>query len=248
MTGNPLFVVSDLHLGAVPAQTEQRFRAFLRHARTAAGGLLINGDLFDFYFEYRSVIPRRHFRVLSALADATEEGLPIWFVGGNHDAWTGDFLQHDVGLRVLHGPVVLQLAGRRCLVAHGDGVGAGDFKYRALRKVIRHPLAVAAFRQLHPDWGQRIAGAVSSTDEKARLHDPRAADRSRPILDWATRQLREDPALDLVLAGHAHTPAVVEVEPGRFYVNSGDWIQHFTYVEIPPDRAAPPRLQRWGTE
>lgn len=248
MEEKPLLVISDVHLGAVPAQTERQFRAFLRYARDAASGLLINGDLFDFYFEYRSVVPRRHFRVLSALADLTEAGLPVWFVGGNHDAWTGDFLSDDVGLRVIEGPAILELAGRRCLVAHGDGVGSGDFKYRALRKVIRHPLTVAAFRQLHPDWGHRIAGAVSTTDDKARLNDPASASRSEPIHAWACRRLKEDPSLDLVLAGHCHTPTVVEVEPRRFYVNSGDWIEHFSYVELPPERIAEPRLHRWAAE
>lgn len=244
MDAKPFIVVSDLHLGAVPPETERQFRAFLRFAQRNASGLLINGDLFDFYFEYRSVIPRLHFRVLAALAELTEAGVPVWFVGGNHDAWTGDFLRNEVGLWLIDGPVAVELAGRRCLVAHGDGVGAGDYKYRALRRVIRHPAVVAAFRQIHPDWGHRIAGAVSSTEHKARLHDPASASRAQPIVKWATEQLRADPSLDLVLAGHSHTPALVEVEPGRFYINSGDWIRHFTFVEIPPP-PQPPRLLRW---
>src|SRR5687768_494547 len=132
MNERPLLIVSDIHLGAVPAATERSFRSFLSFAGETAAGLLINGDLFDFWFEYRSVVLREHYRVLATLADVVESGLKVWFVGGNHDAWGGSFLRDEVGVELVTGPVEMQLAGRRTLVAHGDGVGKGDLKYRAM--------------------------------------------------------------------------------------------------------------------
>lgn len=240
----PVLVVSDTHLGAVPDSTERAFRRFLEEEAPGAAGLLINGDLFDFWFEYRTVVPRRHFRVLAALATLVESGVPVWFVGGNHDAWGGSFLEEDVGITVLSGPVTMELAGRRTLVAHGDGVGEGDLGYRALKRVIRHPLTVGAFRMIHPDWGSWIANRVSTTDEKALPGDTSAAFRAEPIRLWAREQLRRDPSLDLVLAGHSHVPEIEEVAPGRFYVNSGDWVRHHTYLVIPPDGTAP-SLRNW---
>jgi len=239
----PYLIVSDIHLGAVPERTERAFRDFLRFAAEEASGLLINGDLFDFWFEYRTVIHGRHFRVLSALAEVVEAGVPVQFVGGNHDAWGGAFLRDEVGMTLVDGPIVVQLAGRRALVAHGDGVGRGDWKYRALRRLIRHPLTVGAFRLLHPDWGSRIAQLASSTDVKLADHDPTAKSRASFIEAWAREQLANDPSLDLVLAGHCHQPQLSAVAPGRYYANTGDWIRHFTYLQLP--EVGEPELLRW---
>ena len=243
MSAKPFLIASDVHLGAVPLATERRFRRFVRDAVDRASGLLINGDLFDFWFEYRTAIASRHFRVLADLAAAVEAGLPIWFVGGNHDAWGGAFLREEVGLRLVDGPVEMALGGRRALVAHGDGVGSGDLGYRALRRFIRHPVTVRAFRALHPDLGSRIATRVSSTEEKAAGVDS-AKHRAKYIREWAVERLRDDPALELVVAGHAHLPELLEVAPGRFYANSGDWIHHYTYLSLPAE-GGPPMLLRY---
>ncbi|HEX8904246.1 MAG TPA: UDP-2,3-diacylglucosamine diphosphatase [Longimicrobiaceae bacterium] len=244
MSEKPVYVVSDTHLGAVPQETERAFRGFLDHVAAEAQSLLINGDLFDFWFEYRSVILREHYRTVAKLADVVDAGVKVWFVGGNHDAWAGSFLRDEVGIELLNGPVEMTLAGRRTLVAHGDGVGKGDFKYRALKAVIRHPLSIGAFRFLHPDWGRRIANAASSTEHKADTGDLRATGRAAFIRHWAEERLREDATLQLVLAGHAHLATVEEVAPGRFYVNSGDWLRDYEYVVLPPG-GAPPELRTW---
>lgn len=244
MDTRPYLVVSDIHLGAVPADTERAFRGFLRDATPGASGLLINGDLFDFWFEYRSVIPKLHYRVLAALAEVVESGIPVSFIGGNHDAWGGDFLRDEVGIAVLDGPVEMGLGGFRALVAHGDGLGGGDLAYRALKRVIRNRATVGAFRTIHPDWGAWIANRVSSTEHKAEFSDAAAAGRASYIQRWASEQLRSNPAIDLVLAGHSHVPIVEEVLPGRFYANSGDWVHHRSYLELSP--GAPPALRSWS--
>lgn len=244
MDTRPFLIVSDIHLGAVSPETERAFRHFLADATPGSSGLLINGDLFDFWFEYRSVIPRVHYRVLAALADVVDSGVPVSFVGGNHDAWGGAFLRDEVGVRVLNGPLEMEIAGRRTLVAHGDGVGTGDLGYRALKRFIRHPVTVGAFRTLHPDWGWWIANRVSSTEDKAEFSDAAAAGRARYIHRWAVGELERDPGLELVVAGHSHVPVVDEVQPGRFYANSGDWVHHRSYLELTP--GAPPLLRDWS--
>ena len=244
MSAETVYVVSDVHLGAGASETERQFRSFLRHVADAApAGLLINGDLFDFWFEYRTVVPRQHVRVVAMLAEQVEAGLPIWFVGGNHDGWADSFLRDEIGLRLIDGPARMTLAGRRCLVAHGDGVGTGDLGYRILRRVIRHRATTGAFRLLHPDLGSRIANLASDTEKRTAGHDPGVEGRARFIEQWARSELFEDQNLEIVLAGHAHLPSVVEVEPGRFYANSGDWIQHFTFLVIPSVGA--PELRTW---
>jgi len=243
MSEKPVYIVSDTHLGAVPRTTERAFRGFLEHVAEHASALLINGDLFDFWFEYRRVILREHYRVVARLADVVDAGVKVWFVGGNHDAWAGSFLRDEVGMEVLRGPVEMMLAGRRTLVAHGDGLGKGDFRYRALKTLIRHPLSIGAFRAMHPDFGWRVAHLASTTEAKAGGLDAAGRSRAAFIRNWALEQLRADPTLDLVLAGHAHQAALVEVEPGRFYVNSGDWLREYNYVVLRPGGGSPePRL------
>jgi UDP-2,3-diacylglucosamine hydrolase len=243
MTDQPVYVVSDIHLGGVPPATERAFRAFLAHLHGRTSELLINGDLFDFWFEYGSVIQSRHYRVLAALTDLRESGVRIRFLGGNHDAWGGKFLTEQVGIEMVREGEKIDLGGRRALVVHGDGRGRGDLGYRALKKVIRNPVSVVLFRLLHPDLGSRLASVVSTTQGKQGT--PHAANpvRAAELRRWAAEQLEQRPDIDLVLAGHTHTPVVEEVQPGRFYINTGDWINHFTYLILPP--AGPPELLRW---
>jgi UDP-2,3-diacylglucosamine hydrolase len=246
MREQPAYVVSDIHLGAVPERTEAAFRRFLRQVEAEASELLINGDLFDFWFEYRTVIHSRHYRVLAALADVVEAGVRVRFMGGNHDAWGGSFLSEQVGIELLPDRAEIELGGRRTLAVHGDGVGRGDHGYKLLKKVIRSPLATRAFRVLHPDLGSRLAGVASTTEGKhgnlEGVHPARAAE----LLRWATAEIEQRPELELILAGHVHTPIVKECAPGRFYVNTGDWINHFTYLVLPPGQ--PPELRVWPAD
>jgi len=241
MTG-PVYIASDVHLGAVPDETERAFVRFLRHVGEAGSSLLLAGDLFDFWFEYGSVVPGRHFRVLAALADLVDAGIPVTLAGGNHDAWGGRFLREEVGLAFHVDPFRIALAGRTALVAHGDGVGRGDLKYRALKTLLRSRPTIAAFRTLHPEIGVRVARAVSTTEAKA-TNDDAVEGRARHIEAWARRQLLGDVSIDLVICGHAHRPAMVDVGGGRWYLNSGDWISHFSYITLTVANA--PELRFW---
>ncbi|HET9985679.1 MAG TPA: UDP-2,3-diacylglucosamine diphosphatase [Longimicrobiales bacterium] len=239
----PVYIASDVHLGAVPRETERRFLRFLEHVGAHASSLLLPGDLFDFWFEYGDVVPGEHFRVLAALASLVEAGVPVAMVGGNHDAWGGRFLRERVGMTYTPGELRTTLGGKPALVVHGDGVGRGDLKYRALKAVIRGRLAIGAFRVLHPELGLRLARRVSSTEAKAD-EDASSRGRARYIEAWARSTLEAEPALGFVVCGHAHVPALVEVEPGRWYVNAGDWVRHFTYVVV--GAGGEPEMRRWG--
>ncbi len=248
--GKPFFVVSDVHLGAVPDATERSFRAFLDHAAREASGLLINGDLFEFGVAYRSVVPRKHVRVLAKLADVVEAGVPVYFVGGNHDhaEWGGEALE-EIGVKILPDPTVMEIGGRRALITHGDAVGAGATarRERIERRIARSRVFVTFLRLLHPDWVARIQPYTTSTRRQVRRHE--AGDGGGPktrapeIEAWTRERLQEDPSLDLVVAGHAHVPALVEVEPGRYYLNAGDWITQSSYLDIPWEGM--PQLRWW---
>ncbi len=240
----PVYIASDVHLGAVPDETATSFCSWLDFAGREASRVFINGDLFDFWFEYRSVIPRGHTRVLGALARLVDAGVPVDFMGGNHDWWGGTFLTEEIGVTFHREPVTMELAGLRTLVAHGDGLGTGDLGYRMLKSVLRGRGTRWAFRWLHPDLGARVARWVSRTEhrgatEGASDEDPRA----EFLKAWALERLAEDPTLDLVVLGHSHRPEKVEASPGRFYLNGGDWVHNRSYVVLA--EGAEPVLADW---
>jgi UDP-2,3-diacylglucosamine hydrolase len=243
MSEKPIHFASDIHLGAVPAETERSFVRWLMHTADCASELILNGDLFDFWFEYGSVIPGGHTRTLGALADLVDGGLPVTLMGGNHDWWGGKFLTDDIGLTFQQGPVVRDLTGLTTFIAHGDGLGRGDVRYRILKAVVRSRSARWLFRWLHPDMGTALASHISRT--AALVASPSGAEeaRSKVLYEWAVEKMAAESDLDLIVLGHAHIPLVHEAGPGRYYVNLGDWISHRSYLVLREGER--PKLERW---
>ena len=228
----PSVIISDLHLGAVSDAAQRDFLSFTQRWQGAAETLLINGDLFDFWCEFKTVVSSQHFHTLRALADLRDSGVRLILVGGNHDAWGGPFLEEKIGMELADGPIELDMAGHRALVAHGDGVGPGDLGYKMLKRVIRSRPFRGFMRWVHPDVAWGIANRVSRTSDRAEHGFERAKERAGILEAEALRLLEERPDLDLVVFGHSHTPAVKSVGDHRFYVNSGDWIVHRTYTVV----------------
>lgn len=246
MSQLPVYLASDVHLGSAPPGTEEAFLSWLRHCGEHASRVIINGDLFDFWFEYRRAIPRGHTRVLGALAELVDAGIPVLFLGGNHDWWGGSYLREELGVDFRQDPVTLTLQGRKTLIAHGDGVGSGDLGYRLLRLILRGSLTRWAFRWLHPDLGAWLARKVSRTEKRTGEPLEKQLARSSFLEGWARGQLEADPALQLVLLGHTHIPVLREVHPGRFYLNSGDWLVNRSYGLL--EEGKDPVLYRWAED
>jgi UDP-2,3-diacylglucosamine hydrolase len=239
----PVLIASDAHLGAAPPEKERAFLDWLEHAGRTAGEIILNGDLFDFWFEYRGGTTRGHDAVLDLLRRVVEGGLPVTLVGGNHDWWGGAYLRDEIGLTLQQEPRIRDLAGRRGFLAHGDGLGRGDLGYRILKGVLRGGATRWAYGQLPPGLGDRIARAVSRTGRKWDEWGPHQEERSRALAEWAEGRLLAEPELDLVVLGHTHRPLLREVRRGQWYVNTGDWVIHRSYAVLERDR--PPRLVEW---
>ncbi len=234
----PAYVISDAHLGFAPREVERSLLRFLAHLRGRAGSLVINGDLFEFWFEWRRVMPRGSFRILAALAELREAGVPIVMVAGNHDCWGGEILREDVGVDYLLGPWRGTLGGWPAQVEHGDGLrGREDRGYRALRRLIRHPLSIRLFRLLPPDLGSALASGTSHTSRNYQ-----ARDGGEGLRRIAMDRLRADPALALLIFGHSHIPELRRTPGGGVYANAGPWLDQQTFLRITPDRIA---LRRW---
>ena len=240
----PVYLASDVHLGATLPEQEQAFMAWLEHAAGEASRIVVNGDLFDFWFEYRTGPTRGYDRILTLLRAIVDGGVPITLMGGNHDWWGGTYLTDEIGVEFLRDPVVRTLAGHRTYLAHGDGLGKGDLGYRLLKPVLRGPLTRWAFWMLPPALGDRVAGRASRTDRRWTAPNARQQERAAALESWAEEKLVGEPELDLVVLGHAHVPSLREVRPGRWYVNAGDWVYRRTYLVLEHDQ--PPLLSEWG--
>ncbi len=231
-----VIVVADAHLGQVPPATAAAFHAFLHQVPQPGDHLLINGDLFDFWFEYRAVIPRKHFATVAKLQAVRARGIPITFVGGNHDRWGGDFLRKDLGIAFYAGDAELDLAGRCAFVTHGDGLTEQHWSGALMHRVLRNPVTIALFRVLHPTIGFWIADLFSrhladNTRDRAVLDRASAAQRK-----WAADLLERRPDLSLVIMAHTHRPVVDQRPDGRAYLNPGAFLDGGRYAVVTSER------------
>jgi len=234
----PCHIVSDLHLGVAPPEVERSFESYLTHVTRTARTLVIAGDLFDFWFEWKTVIPRRGFRVLAALAAARDAGVRLVWLAGNHDCWGGDVLREDVGAEYHLGPWSGLIGPWRTRVQHGDGLRElEDRRYRLVRPVMRSRLAIRAFRALHPDWATRLAVGSS---QASRTYAAR--DAGRGLRAVALAELERDHAVDLLVYGHSHVAALERFASGGVFGNAGSWLDAPTFLLVTDHRT---ELRAW---
>jgi UDP-2,3-diacylglucosamine hydrolase len=229
----PIVMVSDLHFGAHYAKAhpdrEALFCRFLEGWQGRAEALYLLGDLFEFWMEYRTVVPKRHFAVLHALRNLADTGVAVHYLSGNHDFNLGLFFAEHVGLTVHTTPIEATLKGLRCLLLHGDGLAASDWRYRITKHVMRHPLANTLFKLVHPDAGIGLANYLSKLSRDS--HDNRPRFMEEYVAAGKALLLR---GYDAVVHGHTHCGFVRETPEG-IYVNSGEWLERLEYLTLDSD-------------
>jgi UDP-2,3-diacylglucosamine hydrolase len=234
----PTYIFSDAHLGFAPASVHRQVLSFLKYLRGTAGAVIINGDLFEFWFEWKTVIPRSSFRILAALADLRDAGTPVIMIAGNHDCWGGEILTKDVGVDYRLEAWEGSLAGWASRVEHGDGLRPEEDRgYRALRRVLRNKLAISVFRWLHPDLATPLAGGSSHA---SRTYAARV--RGQGLRDSASRALAARPDLELIVYGHSHVASLERLAGKQIYGNPGSWLDRPCFLRITPERVA---LREW---
>jgi UDP-2,3-diacylglucosamine hydrolase len=239
VTVSPCYILSDCHVGAAPAETTDALLAFLRRLRGAPGELVLNGDILDFWFEWRRSVPAFALPVLGALSELRASGMPITWIAGNHDCWGGDVLRREVGVQFQTAALRTQLGEWDLLVEHGDGLrGYADRGYLRIKPILRHPLSVWAFKLVHPDFGTRLA---LGTSEASRVHS--AADDGVGLRDVALSRLAERGGPNLVVFGHSHVAGLTRGAHGGVYANPGGWGAVPHYLIVTPRRV---ELMEWS--
>jgi UDP-2,3-diacylglucosamine hydrolase len=222
------YFISDVHLGLgareVEKRKEDRLLAFLTEILPSTDRLFVVGDLFDFWFEYRTVIPKGFHRTLAALQQFTDRGIRVDYLLGNHDYWVDDYFEKELGMEVHAKPYETILDGKRFYLHHGDGLATHDLGYKLIKPVLRSRLSFRAYRWLHPDWGVRIARGSSRTSRAYTSQKDFGEDAG--MLAHAREAIAR--GVDVVVMGHRHEPRLIQLDRGT-YVNLGDWINHATY-------------------
>ena len=224
------YFFSDIHFGTESPRKEKAKRKllklFLNRVMTDSKDLFIIGDLFDLWFEYKTAIQKEHFEVLHLLKNAIDDGLNIHYVAGNHDFWVGDFLKNEFGIHVYMEPSFFTFDSKRFFLSHGDGIAKNDTGYRLLKKVFRFKPNITMYRWLHPDLGIPLAKWVSGTSRKHSgsidLHD------EDDYIEYAEEHIGK--GADFVLMGHRHNPVKHLFPNDKCYVNTGDWLHHYSYA------------------
>jgi len=235
--GKKVYFASDNHLGA-PTMKESRVRElkFVRWLDTVkkdAGVIFLMGDLFDFWFEYKTVIPKGFTRTLGKLAELSDAGIQIHYFVGNHDLWMNGYFEEELNIPVYHRPHQYTINGTSFFIGHGDGLGPDDKGFKRMKKVFTNPVAKWFFKWLHPDLGVRLAKHLSvsnkliSGDDDAKFL---GNDKEWLVL-YAKRKL-ESQHFDHFIFGHRHLPLEIELKKDSMYTNLGDWIKYYTYAEF----------------
>ncbi len=226
-----LYIFSDAHLGSGPPDLEtlkvKRIAELFDRVKNDGDRLVILGDLFDFWFEYKHAIPKDHHEILFMLRDLGKTGIQIDYISGNHDFWMGDYFETQIGLTVYRDSLDIEYADRKVHLIHGDGLAAADRGYRILKKVLRNPFYIWLYRKLPPDWAIPFAKKVSGTsrDHTSKRDYGFAADYE------SYAQAKVSGGYDIVAIGHLHIPVLKKFDRG-IYVNTGDFITHFSYARL----------------
>jgi UDP-2,3-diacylglucosamine hydrolase len=231
-----IYFASDFHLGVPNKEAsrarEQRIVAWLESIKHDAEAIYLVGDIFDMWYEYRTVVPKGYLRLLGKLAELREANIPIYAFMGNHDMWQFGYLTDELGIPVFDAPIEREFNGKRFFIGHGDGLGPGDTKYKLLKKVFRNPVCQWLFGWLHPDIGLGLANYLSSTSRKANA--PKdvifLGEKNEWLFQYCCRKL-ETKHIDFFIFGHRHLPLDLQLPNGKSrYINLGEWLKYDSYA------------------
>jgi UDP-2,3-diacylglucosamine hydrolase len=233
--GKKIFFLSDFHLGAPDAERslerEKKIVRFLDEIKEQANSIFIVGDIFDFWYEYRKVVPKGFVRLLGKLAELTDAGIEISIFVGNHDMWMKSYFQNELDIPVYFEPKEFVFNQKTFLIGHGDGVGPGDHGYKRLKKIFRNPVCQWMFGVLPPAIGMGLANYFSRKSREATGQAEEeflGEDKEWLLIFSRETVLRKN--INFFVFGHRHLPIDYRLSDSSRYINLGDWINYCTYA------------------
>jgi UDP-2,3-diacylglucosamine hydrolase len=236
-----IYFASDFHFGIPDRESsrerELRFVRWLDMIKADAEEIFLMGDLFDFWFEYKTVIPKGYARLLGKLAEITDAGIPVHFFRGNHDMWAFDYLEKEIGMKLYRKPVIREFGGKRFYLAHGDGLGPGDKGYKLIKYIFERKINRFLFRWLHPDigmrlglfWSGRSRYANEIKEAKDKMNNVEDDFENARLAQFAKSLLSQGEMIHYFIFGHWHVANIHPLGNESFYIHLGDWLTLFTY-------------------
>ncbi|GHU91971.1 UDP-2,3-diacylglucosamine hydrolase [Bacteroidia bacterium] len=231
-----IYFASDMHLGSDvfedPKIVEKRFVRWLDSIKNDAQALYLLGDIFDFWYEYKYVIPRGFTRFLGKISEMTDSGIEVHFFTGNHDIWMYDYLPRETGVIVHKKPVVETINGKCFYLAHGDGLGDNSHSFKLIRRLFHNKICQKFFGSLHPRWSFRFAHAWSKHSRKTGLANPAgySGEEKEHLVLYAKQYIAQHPETDFLIFGHRHILLDLMLSHQCRMMIIGDWLQYFSYA------------------
>jgi len=232
-----IYFASDFHLGLdKPTSSRQREKLIVQWLDSIIDDtqeLYLLGDVFDYWYEYKSVVPKGHVRLLGKLAEFTDRNIPVHIFTGNHDMWMFGYLEDEIGAKVYKKPIQKTIGGKTFLLGHGDGLGPGDKSYKLLKRIFSSKINQWLFARLHPNFAIKLMKRSSHTSREAQddIIAFKGLDKEW-LVQYAERKLSESHC-DYFIFGHRHLPIDQVLSNGTSrYINTGDWIRHFSYAKF----------------
>lgn len=233
---NKLYFASDIHLGAggyaSSRQREDRFVRWLDTIKADAAEVFLIGDVFDFWFEYKTVVPKGYIRLLGKLAEMADAGIKLYFFKGNHDMWMFDYFEAELNATIVTNELVIERGGKKFFMHHGDGLGPGDNLYKVLKKIFRSGVCQWLFARIHPNLGVGVANywSKSSRINNLKKEDPKPGEQ-----EWLvaySKEVLQTTYYDYLVFGHRHLPLDIQLNEKSRYINLGEWINFNSYAEF----------------
>ena len=229
-----IYFCSDNHLGSpnrnLSLEREKIFITWLDQIKTDAQAIFFLGDLFDFWFEYKKVVPKGFTRLFGKLAELSDSGIDLFFFVGNHDCWIGNYFEDELGINVFHKKVDLNIDNYNILIGHGDGLGPGDNKYKFLKLLFRNPILKKLFSFIHPDIGISLGSFLSQKNKILSGSEKVFESEDKEMLFSYCKDVLKTKYYHFFIFGHRHIPLELDLGNNSKYFNTGDWITHFSYL------------------
>ena len=234
MSRDTVYFASDFHLGSPNSndslKRELKVCKWLESIQETASEIYLVGDVFDFWFEYNNVIPKGFSRIQGKLAHLTDLGIKVHFFPGNHDLWTFGYLEKELGVIIHHKPLITKIHGKTFYITHGDGLGKGGLWYKFLKSIFSSKLCQWLFSILHPDIGVKLAKLWSQKSRKNNRNIDNT--KLKESLIAYSKKILANRDINYFVFGHIHQPTEIKLSSTSKYINLGDWITHFSYVEF----------------
>lgn len=235
MSGKRTYFASDFHLGIPDFESskarEERIIRWLNQIEPDCAELFLVGDLFDFWFEYKLVVPKGFVRLQAKIASMCDAGIPVHFFHGNHDLWQFGYFEKELGVQVHSKPIRRKIGQHQFYIGHGDGLGSGQTKFKLILWIYRNPLFQKLFAFFHPWIGMGIANWMSH-QSKLKTFDGNFDfhGEKEHLIEHCRSLINEGDKSHYFVFGHRHLPMKYELGNGQEYVNLGDWIGFNTYA------------------